>query len=148
MARKRKSQRMETVVRLARHDERSAGQALARARQVLEAQLQRLQELEDYRRDYARRFSELGGGGIDMARLNEYRRFIARLDEAIRQQRQHLERCQEAVEHSRQAWQQARLRHQAVDDYRQRCVHEERCRDLQYEQKESDERAQRQGRPR
>lgn len=133
---------METVVRLARNETNAAAGALARARQVVEDQMHRLQELETYRREYIRLVGQLGGDGISASRLNEYRRFIARIDEAIRQQRRHLAHCQAELERCREGWQRARLQEQAMDRYQHRCREEERRRALQKEQKESDERAQ------
>ncbi|MFQ5488725.1 MAG: flagellar export protein FliJ [Gammaproteobacteria bacterium] len=139
---RKKSQRIQTVVRLARHEEEEAALALSQARQVLEEQLQRLQELESYRHEYAQRINRLGGAGVHIAQLNEYRSFIARLDEAIQQQRQRTVQCQAELEQRSDGWQAARLRHRSVDKYRQRCVSEEQRLALKKEQKESDERAQ------
>jgi len=139
---RKKSQRIQTVVRLARHEQDEAALALSQARQLLEEQLQRLQELEGYRHDYAQRISRLGGAGMHIAQLNEYRSFIVRLDEAIQQQRQRTVQCQAELEQRSDGWQAARLRHRSVDKYRQRCELEEQRQAAKKEQKESDERAQ------
>ncbi len=139
---KKKSQRIQTVVKLARHDEDEAVLALSQARRQVEEQQRRLAELEAYRRDYAQRLDGLGSAGVNIAQLNEYRAFIIRLDAAIGQQGQRLKQCQAELEQASAAWQAARLRHRAVDKYRQRCRDEELRQAAKKEQKESDERAQ------
>ena len=142
MAGRKKSRRILTVVRLARHEVEAAARALAEAQQFLEAQRQRLGELEVYRSDYARRLQQQGSGGMSIARLTDYRAFLSRLDEAIHQQRQRVAQGEAELERRTDAWRQARLRHRSVDSYHQRCLEEEQREAWKKEQKESDERAQ------
>jgi len=138
-----RSKRMKPVQRVAETREQTAVQKLGESQQYLDAQRAKLGELRGYRDQYSESFRTSGGQGLDANRLQDYRVFLARLNEAIRQQEDILAQCASDHEQTRQQWIQTRSHHQAIDKVIEhyRSV-EQKTQDRQ-EQKEQDERAQR-----
>jgi len=101
----------------------------------------RLHELISYREEYSRRYSESCGGGIGAMRLNEYRIFLSRLDQAIRQQQVQVEQARRDCDQKRQHWLASRTRAKALDKVMDRYQREELKDAERREQKEQDERA-------
>ncbi len=138
-----RSKRMQPVQRVAQNREQSAVQEFGQSRQNLDAQRTRLEELCAYRDQYARDFELSSGTGLDAIRIQDYRVFLNRLSEAIRQQEALIEQCSCQHEQTRQQWVETRIHSQAIDKVVERYRREEhRQQDLR-EQKEQDERAQR-----
>ena len=140
-----KSKRMQPVAKVADQRERQAAVEMAEFRRFLDAQQARLDELNNYRNDYARHFEEAGRGGMDAARMADYRRILARLNEAIVYQEQRLAGLHNDYERVRQRWTDTRTRAAALDKVMERYREEERREGDRREQGESDERAQRIG---
>jgi len=69
--------------------------------------------------------------------------FLARLNEAIRQQQAILAECASVHEQTRQQWVKTRSHHQAIDKVIERYRSEERKVQDRHEQKEQDEHSQR-----
>ncbi len=141
MSRPPRSQRLATVVRLARRAEGEAARGIGEARRALDTQRRRLQELKAYRREYARQLESQGQAGVSLDRLNSYRDFLARLDEAIAQLQQQVAACEAELERRILAWRQARLRQRAMETCRQRWLGSERRAAEAREQRECDEHA-------
>ncbi|MFO1401156.1 MAG: flagellar export protein FliJ [Steroidobacteraceae bacterium] len=141
----KRSKRLEPVDRLVRSTERDCARRLAGAQQHLADAEQRLAELERYREEYHQAFHERARSGLQARGLREFQVFIARLDEAIAQQRALLQ--QSRLEHARQhsQWQSAAVRSSAVGKVMEKARHEERQVEERRAQRELDERAQRQG---
>jgi len=134
---------MQPVQRVAHSREQEAVQRLGQSQQYLDAQIAKLEELRAYREQYAHDFTASGGTGFDSTRLQDYRVFLGRLGDAIRQQEALISQCKIRHEQTRQYWMESRSHSQAidkvVDGYRRQ---ERRCQD-RVEQKEQDEHAQR-----
>jgi flagellar protein FliJ len=133
---------LKTAQKLADNDERRKAETLAASeRQVKESEA-KLAELKTYQADYMRDFARKAGDGMDAARARDYQAFIARLDEALRQQAELVAkaRAQQAEQFSK--WRGA-AQHAAVVE---RVVHRDQCAEVRAferrEQSESDERAQ------
>ena len=139
----RRLKRLEPVQRLRQFHERDAARRLGEDQQALAAQQTRLSELLQYREDYLQRYRQvLASGRLAGQPLQEYRVFLERLDQAIAQQRQNIERNERACAHSRDQWLSTRTDVRAIDKVvERRRVMLERAR-LKQEQSESDERAQ------
>jgi len=135
-----RSKRMQPVQRVARNREQSAVQKFGQSRQNLDAQRTRLEELKAYRDQYARDFELSGGTGLGAARVQDYRVFLNRLGEAIRQQEAVLEQCLSQHEQTRQQWIETRTHSQAIDKVVHRYRREEHRQQDCREQKEQDER--------
>ena len=140
-----KSKRMQPVAKVAEQRERKAAIEMAEFRRFLEAQQARLDELNNYRNDYARHFEEAGRGGMDAARMADYRRILARLNDAIAYQEQRLASLHNEYEQVRQRWTDSRTRAAALDKVMERYREEEQIEGDRREQGESDERALRAG---
>ena len=140
-----RSKRMQPVQRVARNREQAAVQKLGQSQQYLDVQKAKLEELRAYRDQYARDFEATSGSGLDAARLQDYRVFLNRLGEAIRQQEALIAQCQNQHEQTRRQWVETRGHSQAIDKVVDRYRRQE-DRDLnRKEQQEQDERAQRSG---
>lgn len=136
-----RSKRIRPVVELAENRHLDAARSLGLSRKQLEHQEMRLHELISYRQEYSRRYSESCGGGIGAMRLNEYRIFLARLDQAIRQQQTQVEQARRDCDQKRQQWLASRTRAKALDKVMDRYRREELEDAERREQKEQDERA-------
>ncbi|MCC7464332.1 MAG: flagellar export protein FliJ [Gammaproteobacteria bacterium] len=141
----KRTKRLEPVDRLVRGVERDCARRLAGAQQRLVDAGQRLAELERYREEYQQSFRARARSGLPARGLREFQVFIARLDEAIAQQR--TLRQQLHAEHAREhsQWQHAAVRSSAVGKVIERARSEERQVEDRRAQRELDERAQRQG---
>lgn len=140
-----RSKRLRPVKQVAQNREQTAVRRMGESQQLLAQQEARLAELCAYRDQYTRTFTEQGGNGIDAARLQDYRVFLARLSEAIGQQQALIEQCRSQHRQTREQWLQMRSRHQAIDKLIERFRREERRREERREQQENDEHARRRG---
>ena len=135
-----RSKRMEPVQRLTRDREETAVRELGASRKELAAQEERLRELRGYREQYTNAFQSTGSTGLGARSLQDYRTFLGRLNEAIRQQETLVRQCLERQQQSHRAWLDSRSRSQAIGKvmagYRDE---EQRQRDRQ-EQKDTDDR--------
>lgn len=138
-----RSKRMTPVVKVAESREQAAARVLGEARQRLEQQQRKLEELTTYRDQYSLEFQQCSGQGMGVARLQDFRLFLARLNEAIEQQRRLVERCQQDCERRRLQWVATRTRTQALGKVVDRYQREEQRVAERREQRDSDERAQR-----
>lgn len=139
----RRSQRMQPIQRLAGERSQKAAKRLAERREARDQEHERLGQLQGFRREYEQRFAVTAEDGMDAYRLRDYNAFMARIDTAIRQQRDTVGKLDTEVEGLRQdwlkTWGDARALEKLVDRYRD----QERRHDEAREQHESDEFAQR-----
>lgn len=133
-----RSKRMEPVARLAANRQMDAVRVMGERQQSLDEQLRRLDELNAYRDEYARRFED---GTQSMVGLNvrDYRLFLSRLNIAIEQQAVEVERARAAFEESRGAWRESRVHRDAVQKAIDRFQVEERHQAERNEQSDNDE---------
>ena len=94
-----------------RHDR--AAKKLARALSMLKDSESRLALLQDYCADYHARLAQSAASGVAPAELRNYREFIARLEEAIAQQRTEVEALNKGVADCRTGWMLERRRKQS-----------------------------------
>lgn len=132
-----RSKRMQPVLEVAARREQEAAKRLGDSQQRQQMAEQRLQELIHYRDDYARQFND--GGSLTAARLQDYRIFLDRLNQAIEQQRLLVQRAIQDCEAQRRRWVEVHGRNQALDKVVSRYRSEERTQEDLREQKESDE---------
>ena len=124
-------------------DERRKAQTLASSeRQVMESEA-KLAELGGYRDAYLRDFASRAGGGMTAARARDYQAFLARLDEALREQTEVVARARATRTELLARWRGAAQHTAAVDRALQRGLTEEQRRLERREQSDADERAQR-----
>ena len=135
----KKSQRLEPVVKVAENREQQAARALGQAQAQMNQAEQRLAELKNYKEEYLRRFHTQGSRGMSAAQMEDYRRFLAKLDAAIAQQQRVVEQAARAVEVQRNHWFERRGKTRALDKVVERYQADEQRREDLKEQGEQDE---------
>ena len=103
----------------------------------------KLTDLERYAEDYQKQYKDRVGNGIGVMELRDYQAFLARLTEAIKQQRAIVSRACMDTETERKRWQEAARRVKALDHVAGQWREQERRAADKREQHEIDERAQR-----
>jgi len=141
-----KSKRLQPVIKVAQSREDDAVQALNEYRKVIDQHEAKLIELRQYHAEYTQRLNDGGRNGLNIAQINDYRNFIARLAVAVQQQEELLESCEVVLKEKHDAWMQTRVHHQALDKVVGRYQQQEHQESEKREQAESDERSQRMGR--
>jgi flagellar FliJ protein len=101
----------------------------------------KLAELQSYLDSYVRGFAIRAESGIDGAMARDYQAFLARLEEALRQQTQIVIRTRAQRDGEMQTWQGAAQRAEAVGQMVKRFQTEEARAVDRREQSESDERS-------
>jgi flagellar FliJ protein len=140
----KRADRLAVVQRVTERNERERAEQLAKAENWLIESESKLAELTRYREDYEQNFQR--GAGSDITRIRDYQVFLARLGEAIGQQRTLVKQAQarRAAEYAR--WQDAAQRTRAIGTLSERWHAEERRESNRLEQRDSDEYALRIGR--
>lgn len=121
--------------------ERRRAEALALSERRTGESEAKLAELESYHASYVRGFAARAQTGIDGNMARDYQAFLARLEEAIRQQTQIVTRTRAQRDSEMQNWQGAAQRAEAVGQMVKRFQTEEVRTADKREQQESDERS-------
>jgi flagellar FliJ protein len=117
---------------------RAMGEAQAKV-----ADLERqLQQLQSYRDEYVRNSAQ-SGGAIDAVKLQNYRAFLERLAEAMRQHTKSLEAARAEYEKRRIAWSEKRIEAESLSRVVERFRKEEKHAADAREQRDGDEAAMR-----
>lgn len=123
-------------------DEKRKAQTLAHSERAVTDSEAKLAELDGYREAYLRDFATRAGGGMSAVRARDYQAFLARLDEALREQTEVVSKARAQRTELLGKWRGAARRSATVDRALQRGLSEEQRRLERREQGESDERAQ------
>jgi flagellar protein FliJ len=132
----KRTQRIIPVRRLA--DDAERGKA------ILLAQAQR-QQLSRYREDYAASFQARAASGCGVATLRDFQLFLARLQDAVRQQETHVQGARDVVQETTRQWRKSAQRAKTLDAVVDRWQLEETRDQDRRQQLATDERAQRGG---
>jgi flagellar FliJ protein len=136
-----RTKRIEPVQRLVDEREREVAKVVAQARKKLaEAETKRT-ELARYRTDYEAGFQKEAANGSSVLKLRDYRLFLARLDEALRQQEMIVVRAREELESQTRAWQESLRRAKALGIVVDKWRGEELRAAERQDQRDTDERA-------
>ena len=134
------SERLKTVLKVARLREQAAAETLAQQQKALQAQQLQSQQLAQYQREYARQFAEQGKAQTNANRLINYQRFYQNLEQASDVQSQRRQAIEQQCDQARSEWQQQHARLQNLDKLVARKRHKEQ-RDLEKKrQSEQDDR--------
>ena len=121
-----KSKRFEPIQEIAATSAKDLSRAMAEAARKVADLERQLQQLQSYRDDYVRN-SAPGSVVVDAVKLQNYRTFIDRLGEALRQQTKLLEIARAEYEKRRAAWSEKRIEAEslgrAVDRFRKEEQH-------------------------
>jgi len=137
----KRAQRLEMVQNVVDDQERRRAEALANSQRRVTESEAKLAELQSYHDSYVRGFAIRAETGIDAAMARDYQAFLARLEEAIRQQTQIVIRTRAQRDGEMQIWQGAAQRAEAVGQMVKRFQSEEARALDRREQMESDERS-------
>lgn len=116
---------------------RKLGQLLASEQEVGKT----LVLLEQYRDEYEARFRQAAQNGLSRDELGNYQSFLARLDEAIAQQRTLVETSKQRTVDGQREWLDKRNRAKAFDTLSQRHKASEAHSEAKTEQRSQDEHA-------
>ncbi len=135
--------RLKPLVQVAQLSERDAARRFGQIQEQLSGQETRLVELKAYRDDYFQRFRSAASSGLGAGKLQDYQRFLSKLNEAIAQLESSIAETRCDVETSRQGWLMRHTRSKALDKVAEQSRAQEAQFQARQEQSESDDRAQR-----
>jgi flagellar FliJ protein len=136
-----RGKRLEPVHDLAVEAEREAARRLADAERKVAESRSRLAQLEHYDREYRKGLQQRAADGIGAAGLRDYQAFLARLDEAVAQQRTALARAIDESDAARAEWLTSSTRRRAVGKVIEQAAVADRRAAERREQRELDEHA-------
>jgi flagellar protein FliJ len=137
-----KSKRFEPIQEIAANSADALSRSMAEAgRKVADLERQ-LEQLKTYRDEYVRN-SSAGSAPIDAVKLQNYRQFLDRLGEALRQHNKNLEAARAEFERRRTAWSEKRVEAESLGRVVERFRKEEQSAAERREQREGDDAAMR-----
>jgi flagellar protein FliJ len=137
-----KSKRFEPIQEIAATSAKDLSRAMGdAARKVTDLERQ-LKQLESYRDEYVRNTTQ-SAAAIDAVKLQNYRSFLDRLSEALRQHQKNLDNARAEYERRHQLWSEKRIEAESLSRVVDRFRKEEQHAADQREQREGDEAAMR-----
>ncbi|MBT3205464.1 MAG: flagellar export protein FliJ [Gammaproteobacteria bacterium] len=134
-----RSKKLQPVVKHVDKNEQSALKAVAISQQLLQQHLNQLQQLKDYKNEYANKHSSEKGVSYSALQLQEFNRFLNQLSDTISQQQQIVAMAQREVDLKRQSWKVTRSRSDAMHKMVDRMQASELQKAEKIEQKYMDE---------
>jgi flagellar protein FliJ len=141
----KRSKRLKPVGEMAEGEERECAAAVADLQARLEDAHRRGAELKRYLVEYQSMFQQRAAGGIEVSGLRDYQTFLARLNEAVRQQDSVIAQIESDCARARVQWLEAAARKSAVSRVIESARTEDQRSEERRSQKENDEHAQRRG---
>jgi flagellar protein FliJ len=135
----KRSERLDVVQQATARTERERAERVGAAERHLVEMQQKLVALERYRSEYEAGFAARAGGGVDVVGMRDFQTFLARLGEALAQQRELVTLAQRALEAERSHWREAAQRAHVVETLAERWQSEEMRAEDRRDQQESDE---------
>jgi len=111
----KRSERLDIVQQAAARTERDRAERVALAERHLVEMQQKLTALEKYRSEYEAGFAAKAGAGFGAANVRDFQTFLARLGEALNQQRELVAGARNALEAERGHWREAAQRTHVVE---------------------------------
>jgi len=130
---------LQTLLELMQNRTDEASRKLGQLITAEQSQRSRLQMLEQYRDEYAQRMREATAEGITRLILRNYQDFLARIDDAIEQQRQAVQNSELSTKAGQTEWRNQNTKLMAIDTLSSRHDARERYRENKQEQKILDE---------
>jgi flagellar export protein FliJ len=135
-----KSKRFEPIQEIATSTANDLSRSMAEAARKVADLERQLEQLQSYRDEYLRNSTQ-GAGGIDAVKLQNYRTFLDRLGEAMRQHEKNLEAARAEHERRRIAWSEKRIEAESLGRVVERFRKEEQHAAERREQREGDDAA-------
>jgi flagellar protein FliJ len=111
----KRSERLDIVQQAASRTERERAERVAIAEKHLAEMQQKLAALEKYRSEYEAGFAAKAGAGFGAANIRDFQTFLARLGEALNQQRELVAGARRALDAERNHWREAAQRTHVVE---------------------------------
>jgi flagellar FliJ protein len=121
----KRSERLDVVQQAAARTERERAERVGAAERHLAEMQQKLTALEKYRGEYEAGFATRAGGGLDVIGMRDFQTFLARLGEALTQQREIVAQARKALDAERAHWREAAQRQHVVETLAERWQGEE-----------------------
>ena len=137
-----RSQRLHPVVQHTDKKEQRALQALAVSQNLLESELARQAQLQDYKLEYLQK-KKYDIGVFTPLELQEFNRFMQQLDQTIERQMEVVELRRQELEQKRQVWQATHIDSKKLHKVVEKLQQQETAEQSRNEQKALDEFAQR-----
>jgi flagellar FliJ protein len=135
----KRSERLDVVQQAAARTERERAERVGAAERHLAEMQQKLAALEKYRSEYEANFKSRAGAGFGAADVRDFQTFLARLGEALTQQRDLVSTARQALEAERGQWREAAQRTHVVETLVERWQGEETRAENRRDQNMSDE---------
>lgn len=111
----KRSERLDIVQQAAARTEKERAERVALAEKHLAEMQQKLAALEKYRSEYEAGFAAKAGAGFGAAGVRDFQAFLARLGEALNQQRDLVSAARRALDAERDNWREAAQRTHVVE---------------------------------
>ena len=134
-----RSQRLAIVEKLIRKQEEQLARALTLARENVQKEQAKLQELIGYQSSYEDEFRAQGKKGISGQQWQSYQHFISQLDNVIKVQNHTILMAQRQVVEVMQRWKQIHLKRKSMSSFIESVRFEEWVAQEKLEQKHNDE---------
>lgn len=138
MAAKKRSERIQLIIDLARRKEDQALAQLRDTRSLVKHEQDRLIDIEHYYQEYQGDIS-VSGRTYKPEEFTRTREFLGKLDAALDQQKQQIALVRQRLEQDTQTWKTLRLKTEALISYQKRCRDDEQRAEDKQEQKLLDE---------
>ncbi len=130
---------LDTLLNLAHQKNDSATRKLGKLNHQEQTAQSRLAALQQYRRDYQMQFEEAARNGMSPADMRNFQSFIERLDQAIRQQQEEIDKAHRSVQKGQHELLDTTRKMKSFDTLAQRHVDSEHKREAQSERRVQDE---------
>ncbi len=134
-----RTKKLAPVVDHVEKNEQTALQSVAFSQQQLQQQLNRLNQLVEYKQEYAERHNQGVAISYSSVQLQEFNRFLHQLDETIKQQQHVVVMAEREVEIKRQQWKLTHSRSNAIHKMVDRIQVDEEKQEQKKEQRFMDE---------
>lgn len=135
----KRSQRLDIVQQAAARTEKERAERVALAEKHLAEMQQKLAALEKYRAEYEAGFAARAGAGFGAVEVRDFQTFLARLGEALTQQKELVMGARRALDAERDQWREAAQRTHVVESLVERWQGEETRAENRRDQNMSDE---------
>lgn len=130
---------LQPLLTLAQQKNDAATRKLGKLNQQHQSEQDKLNMLQQFRKDYQIKFQNAVSNGMDQNDLRNFQEFINRLDDAINQQIKTIEQAQRLVQNGRSELSDTQRRVKSFDTLAQRHVENEKKLETKAEQKIQDE---------
>ncbi len=109
------SERLQPIAKIRKQQEHHAGRLHGETLRQAELQQKQLEALIGYRDQYTQSLQTISKTGLSAIQMQEYRLFINRLDDAITQQKNHVNNEQNKCELSQKEWMNKRSKSKIIE---------------------------------